>query len=39
LSEGREQFASLEEQKWVYDTTRRGYGNQGHDFGDLLRQR
>ncbi|MFW5724691.1 MAG: c-type cytochrome, partial [Halochromatium sp.] len=36
LEQGREQFASLEERKWVYDTTRRGYGNQGHDFGDLL---
>ncbi len=36
LEQGREQFASLDEQKWVYDTTRRGYGNQGHDFGDLL---
>jgi mono/diheme cytochrome c family protein len=36
LTEGREQFASLEAQKWVYDTTRRGYGNQGHDFGDEL---
>ncbi|WP_338035833.1 hypothetical protein [Halochromatium roseum] len=36
LEQGREQFASLDEQKWVYDTTRRGYSNQGHDFGDLL---
>jgi mono/diheme cytochrome c family protein len=36
LDQGREQFASLDEQKWVYDTTRRGYGNQGHEFGDLL---
>jgi mono/diheme cytochrome c family protein len=36
LKQGREQFASLDEQKWVYDTTRRGYGNQGHDFGDVL---
>jgi mono/diheme cytochrome c family protein len=36
LSQGREQFASLEAQKWVYDTTRPGYGNQGHDFGDEL---
>ncbi len=36
LDQGREQFASLEEQKWVYDTTRVGYGNQGHDFGDEL---
>lgn len=36
LDAGREQFASLDEQKWVYDTSRRGYGNQGHDFGDLL---
>jgi hypothetical protein len=36
LDQGREQFASLEEQKWVYDTTRTGYGNQGHDFGDEL---
>jgi cytochrome c5 len=39
LKQGREQFASLEEQKWVYDTTRRGYGNQGHDFGDELSDR
>jgi hypothetical protein len=36
LTRDREQFASLEEQKWVYDTTRPGYGNQGHDFGDEL---
>lgn len=36
LEQGREQFASLEEQKWVYDTTRPGYGNQGHGFGDEL---
>jgi hypothetical protein len=36
LEEGRGQFASLEEQKWVYDTTRPGFGNQGHDFGDEL---
>jgi hypothetical protein len=36
LKQGREQFASLDEQKWVYDTTRRGYGNGGHDFGDVL---
>jgi len=36
LEQGREQFASLDEQKWVYDTTRPGYGNQGHDFGDIL---
>jgi hypothetical protein len=36
LDQGRKQFASLEAQKWVYDTTRRGYGNQGHDFGDEL---
>jgi len=36
LEQGREQFASLDEQKWVYDSSRRGYGNQGHDFGDLL---
>ncbi len=36
LEQGREQFASLEAQKWVYDTTRPGYGNQGHDFGDEL---
>jgi mono/diheme cytochrome c family protein len=36
LSQGREQFASLEEQKWVYDTTRPGFNNQGHDFGDVL---
>jgi mono/diheme cytochrome c family protein len=36
LAQGREQFASLDEQKWVYDTTRTGYGNQGHDFGDIL---
>jgi mono/diheme cytochrome c family protein len=36
LQQGREQFASLDEQKWVYDTTRRGYGNQGHEVGDLL---
>jgi hypothetical protein len=36
LAQGREQFASLEEQKWVYDTTRPGFGNQGHDFGDEL---
>ena len=36
LAQGREQFASLEEQKWVYDTTRPGYGNQGHEFGDEL---
>ncbi len=36
LTQGREQFASLEEQKWVYDTTRHGYGNHGHDFGDGL---
>jgi len=38
LAEGREQFASLDEQKWVYDTTRPGFGNQGHDFGDILSQ-
>jgi mono/diheme cytochrome c family protein len=38
LDEGREQFASLDEQKWVYDTTRPGFGNQGHDFGDILSQ-
>ncbi|MGB5733794.1 MAG: hypothetical protein WBM40_05055 [Thiohalocapsa sp.] len=36
LKQGREQFASLEEQKWVYDTTRPGFSNQGHDFGDVL---
>ena len=36
LAKGREQFASLDEQKWVYDTTRPGFGNQGHDFGDVL---
>jgi len=36
LRQGREQFASLDEQKWVYDTTRPGYSNQGHDFGDDL---
>jgi len=36
LSQGREQFASLDEQKWVYDTTRPGFDNQGHDFGDVL---
>lgn len=36
LSAGREQFGSLDEQKWVYDTTRKGFGNQGHDFGDAL---
>lgn len=36
LTAGREQFASLDEQKWVYDTTRKGFGNQGHDFGDEL---
>lgn len=36
LERGREQFASLDEQKWVYDTTRPGFGNQGHDFGDIL---
>jgi hypothetical protein len=36
LEQGREQFASLDEQKWVYDTTRPGFGNQGHDFGDIL---
>ncbi len=36
LRQGREVFASLDEQKWVYDTTRTGYGNQGHDFGDVL---
>lgn len=36
LDKDREQFASLDEQKWVYDTMRRGFGNQGHDFGDLL---
>jgi hypothetical protein len=38
LDQGREQFASLDEQKWVYDTTRPGYGNQGHDFGDVFTQ-
>jgi len=36
LSQGREQLASLEEQKWVYDTRRPGFSNQGHDFGDIL---
>jgi mono/diheme cytochrome c family protein len=36
LERGREQFGSLDEQKWVYDTTRYGYGNTGHAFGDLL---
>ncbi|MGB5833849.1 MAG: hypothetical protein WBG92_17935 [Thiohalocapsa sp.] len=36
LEQGREQFASLDEQKWVYDTTRPGFSNQGHDFGDVL---
>jgi mono/diheme cytochrome c family protein len=36
LAQGREQFASIEEQKWVYDTTRPGYSNQGHDYGDEL---
>jgi mono/diheme cytochrome c family protein len=39
LEQGREQFASLDEQKWVYDTTRPGYGNHGHDFGDELTDR
>jgi len=36
LARDRDQFASLDEQKWVYDTTRPGYGNQGHDFGDVF---
>lgn len=36
LTAGRDQFASLDEQKWVYDTGRRGFGNQGHTFGDEL---
>ncbi len=33
---GRDQYASIDAQKWVYDTTRPGYGNRGHDFGDAL---
>jgi mono/diheme cytochrome c family protein len=36
LEQGREAYASLDRQKWVYDTTGPGYGNQGHDFGDAL---
>ena len=36
LEQGREQFASLGEQKRVCDATRPGFGNQGHDFGDVL---
>ncbi|HBG96751.1 MAG TPA: hypothetical protein DDY14_15825 [Chromatiaceae bacterium] len=36
LQQGRRQYASLEEQKWVYDSTRPGFSNQGHDYGNLL---
>ena len=36
LDAGQDQYASIDEQKWVYDTTRPGYGNRGHDFGDEL---
>ncbi|MBK1705153.1 hypothetical protein CKO40_11520 [Halochromatium glycolicum] len=36
LEQGREQFGDLDERKWVYDTTRYGYGKAGHEFGDLL---
>jgi mono/diheme cytochrome c family protein len=36
LDAGQDQYASIDEQKWVYDTTRPGYGNQGHDFGDEM---
>ena len=36
LDAGQDEYASIDEQKWVYDTTRPGYSNQGHDFGDEL---
>jgi mono/diheme cytochrome c family protein len=36
LEQGRDKRGRLEEQKWIYDTTRPGYSNQGHAFGDLL---
>lgn len=36
VADGKDAFASIDEQKWVYDTGLKGYGNQGHDFGDAL---
>lgn len=36
LSGGKETAMSWDERKRIYDTTRPGYGNQGHTFGDEL---
>jgi mono/diheme cytochrome c family protein len=36
LEHGKSGAASEEEARRIYDTTRHGYGNQGHAFGDVL---
>ena len=36
LYEGHEDISSASERAEVYDTTRRGYGNAGHNFGAHL---
>ena len=36
LEHGKEGAADEEEARMIYDTTRHGYGNQGHDYGDSL---
>ena len=36
LAHGKDGAADAAEARQVYDTTRRGYGNEGHTFGDAL---
>jgi mono/diheme cytochrome c family protein len=36
LSEGKSSAMSWEARNRIYDTTQKGYGNSGHDFGDAL---
>lgn len=36
LESGKESFPETGEARRVYDTTRPGYGNEGHTFGDVL---
>lgn len=36
LSQGKSDELPHSENKWIYDTTQRGYSNSGHEFGDAL---
>jgi mono/diheme cytochrome c family protein len=36
LDQGKDAVRNPAERKWIYDTTRRGYSNAGHTFGDVL---